>query len=661
VNFSQLSYAPLLPWAGLIAISVAAALLAGVALARRARGGVWRGAGFLLLAAILAGPVWQTRTTRPLPDIALVMVDQSQSMQLGARAAMAARALASLTASAGGTQLRVVDVPAADDGGTGLFAALGAARETIPADQLAGIVAITDGEIADAPTRLTGPPLTSLLAAKAPETDRELRLIDAPAYGLVGKPAVFKLQVLDHGVNDAGAMVNVSITADGVALPARALPVGTVVPVSLPVSHAGPAVIAAAVTPLAGEVSRANDAVAFTLNGIQKQLTILLISGSPDQGERSWRLLLKSDAAVQMVHFTILRTPGEPIDAAPDELALVPFPVRQLFETDIGKFDLIIMDRFDTTGLLPPSYLANIAAHVQSGGALLMELGPEFATPNSLAGTPLSSIMPALPADPGTITQQFTPSVTALGARHPVTAALAGMALPPWYRMEAASRLGGDVLMAGADDAPLLILAPAGQGRVGMLLSDQFWLWTRGGAHDGPALPLLRRIVHWLLREPALEAERLSAAFQGDALAVTRQTIAAAPPPDATVTAPDGTTSQLALRQIRVGQYGASIPQAARQPGVWKIAQGGFTAFAASAALNAQEFQDLAATDRIMRPLSRDVVWLGQTPRPALPQLVTPRHATAVTGTRDVPLLPPVPAMLGVLGLLFIAWWRENG
>jgi hypothetical protein len=661
VNFSQLSFAPLLPWAGLIAISAAAALLAGLALARRARGGVWRGAGFLLLAAILAGPVWQTRTTRPLPDIALVMVDQSQSMQLGGRAAMAARALASLTASAGGTQLRVVDVPPADDGGTGVFAALGAARETIPADQLAGIVAISDGEIADAPTRLTGPPLTSLLAAKAPETDRELRLIDAPAYGLVGKPAVFKLQVLDHGVNDAGAMVNVSITADGVALPARALPVGTVVSVSLPVSHAGPAVIAASVAPLAGEVSRANDAVAFTLNGIQKQLTILLISGSPDQGERSWRLLLKSDAAVQMVHFTILRTPGEPIDAAPDELALVPFPVRQLFETDIGKFDLIIMDRFDTTGLLPPSYLANIAAHVQSGGALLMELGPEFATPNSLAGTPLSSIMPALPADPGTITQQFTPSVTALGARHPVTAALAGLALPPWYRMEAASRLGGDVLMAGADDAPLLILAPAGQGRVGMLLSDQFWLWTRGGAHDGPALPLLRRIVHWLLREPALEAERLSAAFQGDALAVTRQTIAAAPPPDATVTAPDGTTSQLALRQIRVGQYGASIPQAARQPGVWKIAQGGFTAFAASAAVNAQEFQDLAATDRIMRPLSRAVVWLGQTPRPALPQLITPRHATAVTGTRDVPLLPPVPAMLEVLGLLFIAWWRENG
>jgi hypothetical protein len=654
-------FVPLLPLTLLGLIAALAAIGTIIALARGARGSLWRGLAFLLLLTILAGPHWTAETTSPLPDIALVLVDHSQSMDIGTRTVAAAAARASLAASAGATDLRIIDIPPADDDGTSLFAALQAAVASVPLAQLAGIIAITDGEISDPPATAQLPaPFSTLLTAQAPETDRELRLLDAPAYGLVGKTVTLKFTVLDHGADDFGTRAGVTISVNGTTIATPQVMIGQPTYVEIPITHAGPATIAAVVAKLPGEISQINNQTAFTLNGIHKRLNILLISGSPNQGERSWRLLLKSDPAVQLVHFTILRTPGETIDADPKDLALVPFPVHQLFETDIGKFDLIIMDRFNAAGLLPASYLGNIADYVQNGGALLTEVGPEFASPDSLAFSPLSVILPAAPTDPGTITQQFTPEITALGARHPVTAPLAGLTLPSWYRMEAATPASGDVLMTGAGNAPLLILGDAGKGRVGMLLSDQLWLWTRGGQHEGPALPLLRRIVHWLLREPALEAENLTASIRGGQLVVDRQTIMPGNPGPAAITTPDGKTSSLSLVQTAPGHFSGSMPAPAQSFGVWKIAQGKLTAYAASNAANVMEYQDLAATDEILKPYSRNLIWLGKDPHPTLSPLLTPRHAAQVTGTRDIPLLPPLPALLAVLTVLFLAWWREN-
>jgi hypothetical protein len=437
------------------------------------------------------------------------------------------------------------------------------------------------------------------------------------------------------------------------------VPVGTAISVNLPVRHAGLTTISLQAAPLPGAVSAINDQAAFTLNGVRKRLEVLLVSGNPNQGERSWRVLLKSDPAVQLVHFTILRTPGELMDALPNELALVPFPVEQLFNTDIGKFDLIIFDQFNATGLMPPQYLANIASRVRQGGALLVEVGPEFAADDSLAFTALGPVLPAVPFPQGTAVHPFTPSVTALGARHPVTAPFAGARLAPWYRQEIVMPTTGDILLKGIDDAPLLILAGAGQGRVAMLLSDQFWLWTRGGAQAGPALPMLRRCVHWLLDEPALEAEALTAEIDHGTLTIKRQTLSGAYPGDAVVTAPDGSKAKAALKQTAPGIYAGSL--AADQPGVWRISEGGLATDTAQMVENALEYQDLAATAAILRPISNNIIWLGQNPEPPLAPLLQRRHAAEVTGQRDVPLLPPFPMMLLALACLGAAWWRERG
>jgi hypothetical protein len=659
----HLAVAPLLGWPMLAALAVVCSVAAIAAVAAQARGAMLRAAGFLLVLAILSGPSVVRQTTRPLADFVAVAVDQSASMEIGRRAAMAAAALQNLQAQAAaipGLQWRVVDVPPQPGGGTAMFSALGDSLADVPAVQLAGIVAITDGEISDTPeTTPAGAPFTALLTANGEETDRELRLLSAPSYGLVGKTISLSLEVFDHGVPDAGALAAVTVTEDGVAVWSGQAPIGKPINVGIPVNHAGAAVVAATVAPLPGEVSAVNDQVAFTLNGVARKLEVVLISGSPNQSERSWRLLLKSDPAVDLVHFTILRTPDETLDAPPEAIALVPFPVEQLFETDISKFDLIILDQFNSTGLLPPQYLGNIATYVQRGGALLVQVGPEFATADSLALTPLAPVLPAIPTPPGTITQNFPPTVTDLGARDPVTAPFANQNLAPWERLETAAPTGGNVLMtATTQNWPLLMLANEGAGRVGMLLSDQFWLWTRGGVHDGPAVPLLRRVVHWLLREPALEAEALNATIDNGQLTVRRQTLGATNPGEAIVTAPDGSMHDLALTSQAPGIYSASLPASAA--GVWKVSEGAMTTFAALAAANTAEVQDLAATAQILRPLG-ETIWLGQTPHPNLAAMLRRRHATQVTGTRDVPLLPPLPAMILAIALLGAAWWRERG
>jgi hypothetical protein len=661
---SQFFFSPPLGWPvlGTLGALCLAASVAGLAL--RARGALWRAGGFLLLFLLLSGPHYVAQTLRPLPDVAVVAVDRSQSMQIAGRAAMAAAALASLQAQAAKTprlELREMDVPPAESGGTALFAALQPAVAAVPAAQLAGVLAITDGEVSDFPAALTSAaPFSALLAAKGEETDRELRIIAAPSYGLVGKTVSLRMEIFDHGVADSGAAATVTVTEDGGTVWSGLAAAGQPFAVDVPVRHAGPAVVAASVAALPGEISPVNDQAAFTLNGIARKLEVLLISGNPNQSERSWRLLLKSDPAVELVHFTILRTPDETLDAPPEDVALVPFPVEQLFDTDIGKFDLIILDQFNTAGLLPSQYLANMAAYVKQGGALLVQTGPEFSSADSLALTPLASVLPALPASPGTITENFSPVVTDIGARHPVTAPFAGAPLAPWERIETAATDAGDVLMTGGPETwPLLVLANEGQGRVGMMLSDQFWLWTRGGAHDGPALPLLRRVVHWLLREPALEAEALDASVTNGHLLLQRRTLSPAYPGDASVVQPDGGTRTIKLQPAGPGRYAADVP--VTQQGVWKVTEGGMTTYAASSESNAEEYEDLAATGAKLGGLG-NIIWLGRTPPPPdLAALIARRHATQVTGTRDVPLLPPLPAMVMALALLAAAWWRERG
>jgi uncharacterized membrane protein len=442
-------------------------------------------------------------------------------------------------------------------------------------------------------------------------------------------------------------------------------------------------------SPLPGEVSPLNNRAVIEINGVRDRLRVLLISGEPHSGERTWRRLLKADPSVDLVHFTILRPPERDDQTPLNELALIAFPVRELFQDKIGEFDLIILDRFQNRGLLPMPYLSNIARRVREGGALLLSVGPEFTGATSLALTPLASVLPATPLRfNGLVEEKYRPFVSDLGQRHPVTEGLTG-ANPPnapgqapawgsWYRRIQTNDVRGDVLMQTPDAQPLLVMGRVEKGRTALLLSDQIWLWSRGHEGGGPQAELLRRIAHWAMQEPSLEENALTAHIAQGRLTVERRSVDAAPPGSVTVTGPDGTIATLPLTEATPGRSTASLP--ATLPGVWRIGDGDRTAYAAAGASNPLEIADLRATATLVGKLAHDssggVHWLGIADKPDVPELrrtepdraasggswigLQRRHDRVVTGVASVPLMPAWLSLPLLLGLMLLAWRQEG-
>ena len=104
------------------------------------------------------------------------------------------------------------------------------------------------------------------------------------------------------------------------------------------------------------------------IEGVRDRLRVLLVSGEPHPGERTWRNLLKADASVDLVHFTILRPPEKQDGTPTKELALIAFPTRELFVDKLDEFDLVIFDRYRRQTVLPAAYMANIATPVGHTG-----------------------------------------------------------------------------------------------------------------------------------------------------------------------------------------------------------------------------------------------------------------------------------------------------
>ncbi len=663
-----------------------------------ARGALLRAAAFTALILALANPrlVEETRETRP--DIALLLVDRSDSSTIGTRAEQIQAARAEIEARARRLpelELRTVEVPEAGKQGTRLVSAMERALAEVPRSRLAGVIALSDGQVHDVPEApALDAPFHLLLPGRPGETDRRIRLVEAPGFGIVGRPVELRVIVEDLGVTGPAGAARLTLRRDGQPPRVESVPVGREHRIQVPIERGGQTVVELTAETRPGEVSDLNNRAVVSINGVRDRLRVLLVSGEPHAGERTWRRLLKADPNVDLVHFTILRPP-EKDDLTPlHELALIAFPVRELFQQKLREFDLIVFDRFANRGLLPPVYLRNIADYVRGGGALLMSVGPEFAGPTSLAATGLGAVLPARPptgpgsAQAGLIEQPFRPLITPTGARHPVTENLPGANNPEqpgseaawgrWYRAMRAEPRSGSVVMEGPSGAPLMMLDRVGEGRVALVLSDHIWLWSRNHDGGGPQAELLRRIAHWTMKEPELEEEDLTARIEGGRMSVLRRSLDPADPPELSVTAPDGTVTRHRPEPRGGGRAELDIP--AIQPGVWSVTDGRRTAFAAAVAANPPEIADLRAEER---PLSGLVAasggsarWMGAGPEPSLPELrrvAIGRDASGsgwiglrrngdhtVTGITALPLLPPWLALLLVLGLVVLAWRQEG-
>jgi hypothetical protein len=682
-GFADITLSPLVPWPVLAVPAALFVVLAAVAVVRRARGAWWR---ILPLAAIilaLLDPRLAGEEREPLDDVAVVVVDRSQSQTIGDRPAQTEQALQEVTKRLErlpGLEVRVeqaVPQPGADEG-TRLFSALGRALSDVPRRRLAGAIMITDGQVHDLPEgreQALGAPLHVLLTGHKGERDRRLVVEQAPSFGIVGTPAQIKLRVDEPG---ASGSAKVTVRRDGGRPVTMSVPLNASRTVEVPIDHGGPMVVELDAEAGPQELTLVNNRTAVTINGVRDRLRVLLVSGEPHPGERTWRNLLKSDPSVDLVHFTILRPP-EKDDATPiKELALISFPIRELFEEKLKDFDLIIFDRYRRRALMPVDYYKNIADYVRDGGALLMAVGPEAADGFDLHSTPLESVLPARP-DGQLLAEGFLPLVTEVGKRHPVTAGLPGAQGPKpdwgrWLRLISTTRHSGTEVMSGAEGRPLLVLDHVGEGRVAQLLSDTVWLWSRGFEGGGPQAELLRRLAHWLMKEPALDEETLRAEVRGEELVITRRSLT----PGAakvTVTLPDDSKRTVTLEDQGDGRELAALPL--EQTGLYRVTDGVRTAVTAAGSLNPLEMAELAATDQRLKPVVEanggGLVWLADGGVPELRRVgkddrtagrgwlgLRANGEHVVTAIRDLPLMPATLLLLLTLGGLIIAWWREG-
>lgn len=687
-HLAGLAWAPLVDPTLLLVLGSLGLVLLAWGLFRRARGTMLRLLPLAALVIVLANPQMIREERVALDDIALVVVDRSPSQALADRPEATDRALTALQArlqAEKGLEVRVIEAgtDAQGDGtaGTRLMTALERAAADIPRSRLAGAVLLTDGQVHDVAEdgRVAFPaPVHTLLTGHRTDSDRRLVVESAPTYGLVDNSATIRLRVEDA----LGQTVPLTITVDD-APPRQIMATpGQTLEVPVTVTHGGPNIIDLGIPTRDGELTTANNRTALAINGVRDRLRVLLISGEPHVGERAWRSLLKGDPNVDLVHFTILRPPTKDDGTPLGELALIAFPTRELFEEKLAQFDLVIFDRYSRRGLVPFGFLRNVADYVRQGGAVLQAVGPEFAGPFTLFDSPLAEVMPATPAG-APVSVPFRPTLTDIGQRHPVTAGLpgAGGAGQPatwgrWMRQLSAARHSGETLMTGYEGQPLLILDRVEKGRVALLLSDTIWLWARGFDGGGPQAELVRRLAHWLMAEPELEEEALTASSDGRTLSIDRRSLKQMAPngTKVTLTAPDGTTSTANLVASQPGREHLTLPVS--QPGVWRVSAGPQTAVAAVGSADPLELRDVATTDRLLRPVAvttgGGVYWLDD----GLPRLRRTSATAAaagsgwfglvanedhlVTGVRQDSLLPPIAAVLLVLGGLMLAWWREG-
>ncbi|MBB3933163.1 hypothetical protein GGR25_004227 [Kaistia hirudinis] len=687
-----LNFAPLIPLPLLLA-AAALALGAGLLLLfRRVRGAWLRLLALAALVAALAGPVLLAEQREPLPTIVAVVVDKSASQDLADRAATTAAMRDAVQKRLGDLrdiEIRTVEVGSTAGGrpvdGTELFKAVETELADVAPERIGAVLMLTDGEVHDIPAPpaeiLGGAPLHALISGKPNETDRQIVIREAPRFAIVGEKQVIEYSVIDTGTAST-APVRVTITRDGEPLATETVQPGAVNRVTIDIAHAGQNVYEFEVEPLAGELTTINNRAAAVVDGIRENLRVLLVSGEPHAGERTWRNLLKSDASVDLVHFTILRPPEKQDGTPIDELSLIAFPTRELFSVKIDQFDLIIFDRYAQRGVLPILYFDNIARYVRDGGALLVASGPDYASDGSLYGTPLADVLPAAPTG-RVIEEPYRPEVTDLGKRHPVTRGLEGGDTSPphwsrWFRQVETDQPSGEVIMKGAKGDPLLVLQREGKGRVALLLSDQVWLWARGYEGGGPHVDLLRRLAHWLMKEPDLEEESLRVTADGGNLVVERQTMKDAAPA-ATLTAPSGKTSSVQLAPDGPGRFRAEIP--ADEIGLWRVEDGDQRAFAHVGPANPREFTDVRSTEEKLAPVvaasgGRIARMSDADGRLVPPRVVPIRSGRSMAGSdwigirmteasvlKGVDRLPLFSGFLGLallLGAAATTWYREG-
>ena len=677
---NSLNFYPFIPINLLLILILLSLSVIFIGFKLKAPGNIFRATLICLIILSIANPTMVSENRENIPDTVALILDLSPSQNINNRKSLAQSSYNSIKTELekiNNLDIRLKTINGKK--GSKLFEPLASMVGDISSDRVAGAIIITDGQIEDAPSILENynfkAPVNIILTGEKEEKDRRLIIESSPRFGIVGEEIKIDIKVEDISANTPNALVTINMNDE--IEQSRSIPIGEVVTITMPLERAGITSLNIEVEPGKEELTLQNNKSVIEINAIRERLKVMLVSGEPNMGLRSWRNLLNSDPSVDLVHFTILRPPNKQDLTPVGELSLIPFPSRELFQANLNDFDLIIFDQYHLRGILPQFYLKNVVEYVVNGGALLDASGPEYAGPYSLSLSPLQNILPTEPTG-DIIVQEFIPIMTKDGERHPVTANLKddiNSNWGPWYRMVEGLTIAGDVLLEGPDARPLLVLNRVGQGRVAQILSDQSWVWTKSGVNKGPQADLLRRLVHWLMKEPELEENELSAKIDNDTILITKNSLNLDKKPIIS-TSPDNIKEEIVLEDIGRGKQIGKI--LSPKEGTWKFSSGNSQISLIVGNSNSSEYLDVRATDNIVKPLvsytSGSINWVNNEKNiPKIKQIqknkltdnskniqLIKNEKYYVKNIQQSSLTPWYFVLIFSLILLFLSWYRET-
>ena len=676
---NSLNFYPLININFLIALTILSLIVIFIGFKLKAPGNIFKAMLLFLIILSISNPTIISENRENIPDTVAVILDLSPSQNINDRKETAQTTYNNIKdelEKINNLDIRLKTING--ERGSKIFEPLNSMIGDVPEERLAGAIIITDGQISDVPTLVNNfnfkAPLNVLLTGNREEKDRRLIIESSPRFGIVGEEVNIDIKVEDISAINPNALVSINMNDE--IEQSRSIPIGEIVTITMPLERAGITSLNIEVEPGKEELTLQNNKAVVEINAIRERLKVMLVSGEPNMGLRSWRNLLNSDPSVDLVHFTILRPPNKQDLTPVGELSLIPFPSRELFQANLNDFDLIIFDQYHLRGILPQFYLKNVVEYVVNGGALLDASGPAYAGPYSLSLSPLQNILPTEPTG-DVVVQEFIPTMTDYGERHPVTANLKDNTSNnwgPWYRMVEGLTIAGDVLLEGPEARPLLILNRVGEGRVAQILSDQSWVWTKPGSNKGPQADLLRRLVHWLMKEPDLEENELSARIDNDTILITRNSLILDNKPIIS-TSPDNTKKEIILEDIGKGKQIGKI--LSPQEGIWKFSSGNSKISLIVGNSNSSEYLDVRTTENIVKPIveftSGSINWVNNKNLPKIIHLpknkltensnyikLVKNEKYFVKSLQQSTLTPWYLVLMLSLILLFLSWYRET-
>ena len=356
--------------------------------------------------------------------------------------------------------------------------------------------------------------------------DKKISIISYPEFGYVNEKVSLKVKTEDF-FNSKKEDIKLYIQNGNNPKKTIEIKNNDIKSLDVELSKSGENLIKVFIDTEPNELSKSNNYVLLKINGIRKKLRVLLVSGEPYMGTRVWRNFLKSDPSVDLIHMTVLRTADKNDNTPKQELSLIPFPTRELFEEKLNNFQLVIFDNFKGKNILSPLYYENILSFVKKGGAILEITGPSYNSRDSLFRTAIGAILPGAPT--GKVLKiEFKPTLSEIGKKHPITKSLFNnfKNYGSWFEMNKITDIDDRALtlLNGADENPLLTINRINKGRIAQIYSHNLWLWTKSNNNNGgPYNLLIKNLAHWLMKEPTLEENKLYVSLKENNILVKKK------------------------------------------------------------------------------------------------------------------------------------------